>query len=136
MPRTVLIVDDEALTRRAMGASLIRAGFEVVVARDGEEGLRLALEKIPDVVILDMLLPKMDGLKLCRALKADRALAATRVFLVSGVYRQAALAADALEAGCDAFLSKPVDMGVLIEKVRDAAAKPVISVRAGNPKAR
>jgi len=136
MARSVLIVDDEALTRRAMGASLIRAGFEVAIARDGEEGLRLALERKPDVVILDMLLPKMDGLKLCRALKAERALASTRVFLVSGVYRQAAVAADALEAGCDDFLSKPVDMGLLIEKVRDAAEKPAFPGRAGTSKGR
>jgi DNA-binding response OmpR family regulator len=134
--RTVLIVDDEALTRRAMGASLIRAGFEVVIARDGEEGLRLALENKPDVVILDMLLPKKDGLTLCRDLKAEPTLAETRVFLVSGVYRKATVAGDALEAGCDDFLSKPVDMGLLIEKVRDAAAKPAFPGRAGTPKPR
>ncbi len=136
MSRTVLIVDDEALTRRAMGASLIRAGFEVVIARDGEEGLRLALEKKPDVVILDMLLPKKDGLTLCRDIKAEPELAETRVFLVSGVYRKATVAGDALEAGCDDFLSKPVDMGLLIEKVRDAAAKPAFPGRAGTPKPR
>jgi len=136
MSRTVLIVDDEALARRAMGASLVRAGFEVVIARDGEEGLRLALEKKPDVVILDMLLPKKDGLTLCRAIKAEPALAASRVFLVSGVYRKATVAGDALEAGCDDFLSKPVDMGLLIEKVRDAAATPAFPARTGIPKPR
>jgi DNA-binding response OmpR family regulator len=136
MSRTVLIVDDEALARRAMGASLVRAGFEVVIARDGEEGLRLALEKKPDVVILDMLLPKKDGLTLCRAIKAEPALAASRVFLVSGVYRKATVAGDALEAGCDDFLSKPVDMALLIEKVRDAAEKPAFPARTGIPKPR
>lgn len=136
MARTVLIVEDEALTRRAMGAGLVRAGFEVVCAQDGDEGLRLALEKKPDVVILDMLLPKKDGLTLCRALKAEPELAATRVFIVSGVYRKATVAGDALEAGCDEFLSKPVDMEQLIEKIRDAAAKPAFPARAGTPKSR
>lgn len=129
MARTVLIVDDEALTRRAMGASLVRAGFEVVIARDGEEGLRLALEKKPDVVILDMLLPKKDGLTLCRTLKAEPLLAAAKIFIVSGVYRKATVAGDALEAGCDDFLSKPVDMALLVDKVREASRKPAFPPR-------
>lgn len=134
MASSVLIVDDDALTRRAMAASLIRAGFDVAIAPDGEEGLRLAREKKPDVVILDMLLPKKDGLALCRALKAEPALAAARVIIVSGVYRKANVAGDALEAGGDEFLSKPVDMGLLIEKVRAAAAKPAAPGRGQAPR--
>jgi DNA-binding response OmpR family regulator len=67
----VLVVDDETMVTEVVGRYLQREGFEVDLASDGEEGLRLAREKRPDLVVLDLMLPKLDGLEVCRALRRD-----------------------------------------------------------------
>jgi DNA-binding response OmpR family regulator len=67
----VLVVDDETMVTEVVGRYLQHEGFEVDLAADGEEGLRLAREKQPDLVVLDLMLPKLDGLEVCRALRRD-----------------------------------------------------------------
>src|SRR5437867_10111969 len=70
-PARVLVVDDEKMVTEVVGSYLEREGFEVALAADGEEALRLAREQSPDLVILDLMLPKIDGLEVCRALRRD-----------------------------------------------------------------
>jgi DNA-binding response OmpR family regulator len=67
----MLLVEDSKFQRVANGRALIRAGYDVVYAADGEEGLVAARENLPDLILLDMMLPKMSGLDVLRALKAD-----------------------------------------------------------------
>jgi CheY-like chemotaxis protein len=69
--RTILLVDDSKFIRRANELALSKAGYNVLGAADGEEGLRLAQEKLPDLVVLDMMLPKISGPQLLEALKKD-----------------------------------------------------------------
>ncbi|HXY04450.1 MAG TPA: response regulator [Terriglobales bacterium] len=69
--KTVLIVDDSRFFRTATERTLTRAGYGVVTAGDGEEALRAAREKVPNLILLDMLLPKLDGASVLRRLKAD-----------------------------------------------------------------
>jgi DNA-binding response OmpR family regulator len=71
MNETVLLIDDSKFLRRANELAISRSGYRVLVAADGDEGLRLAREKVPDVIVLDMLLPKLSGEQLIMALKAD-----------------------------------------------------------------
>lgn len=71
MNETVLLIDDSKFLRRANELAISRSGYRVLVAADGDEGLRLAREKVPDVIVLDMLLPKLSGEQLIVALKAD-----------------------------------------------------------------
>jgi DNA-binding response OmpR family regulator len=71
MNETVLLIDDSKFLRRANELVISRSGYRVLVAADGDEGLRLAREKVPDVIVLDMLLPKLSGEQLIVALKAD-----------------------------------------------------------------
>jgi CheY-like chemotaxis protein len=71
MNETVLLIDDSKFLRRINEMAVSRSGYGVLVAADGDEGLRLAREKIPDVIVLDMMLPKLSGEQLIQTLKAD-----------------------------------------------------------------
>lgn len=71
MKRSILLVDDSKFIRRANELALVKAGFGVFGAGDGEEGLRVAREKLPDLIVLDMMLPKLSGPQLLDALKSD-----------------------------------------------------------------
>lgn len=84
----VLLVEDDKFLRRACEASLRQRGFEVVTATDGDEGLRMARgEPLPDVVLLDLLMPKLPGIEVLRALKADAATAGIPVLILSNSSR-------------------------------------------------
>jgi DNA-binding response OmpR family regulator len=71
MNETVLLIDDSKFLRRANELAISRSGYRVLVAADGDEGLRLAREKVPDVIVLDLMLPKLSGEQLIMTLKAD-----------------------------------------------------------------
>lgn len=70
-PKTILIVEDETPLRSALQEKFTREGFSVLEARDGEEGLNAALEKHPDIILLDIIMPKMDGLTVLKKLQED-----------------------------------------------------------------
>ena len=69
--RTILLVEDEESVSFVLGHALETDGFEVTIAKDGEEGLRLALEKHPDLILADLMLPKMNGIDMIKAIRAD-----------------------------------------------------------------
>jgi CheY-like chemotaxis protein len=100
----VLLVEDSKFLRAANGRALIRAGYEVVYAADGEEGLDAAREHVPDVILLDIMLPKISGLDVLRALKADVLLKNIPVIVVSGLGQ--GNEAKLLKEGATAFLMK------------------------------
>jgi CheY-like chemotaxis protein/HPt (histidine-containing phosphotransfer) domain-containing protein len=105
----VLIVEDDRILRRACEAMLAQHGFAVVTAADGEEGLRRAREVRPDIVLLDMLMPKLNGVDVLRALKADPATAGIPVVILSNSsredHKEAALALGVTEYYVKAGLS-------------------------------
>src|SRR5207248_2793204 len=70
-PTRVLVVDDEPMVTEVVGRYLEREGFEVALAADGDEALRLARRDIPDLVVLDLMLPRIDGLEVCRVLRRE-----------------------------------------------------------------
>jgi two-component system, cell cycle response regulator DivK len=82
---TVLLIDDSKFLRRANELSLMKAGHQIVTASDGEEGLRLAREKRPDIIVLDMMLPKLAGADLLQLLKADPHTAKIPVIVLSSL---------------------------------------------------
>jgi signal transduction histidine kinase len=114
---TILFVDDDPLQRRSMGYVLRQAGFEVVEAGSGNEALRQARER-PDLVLLDVNLPDVNGLEVCRRLRADEATRSIPVLQVSAVYVQSEDRSQALENGADAYLVKPVEPRELVATVR------------------
>jgi CheY-like chemotaxis protein len=85
MSLTVLLIDDSKFLRKTNQMSLGGAGYSVLVAGDGEEGLRIAREKLPDVIVLDMMLPKLSGPELLQALKLTAATAKIPVIVLSSL---------------------------------------------------
>jgi CheY-like chemotaxis protein len=83
MTKTVLLAEDDRFLRRACETKLKQRGFDVRVAVDGEEALALAREKVPDLLLLDLLMPKRDGLSVLAALRADEATRAIPVVILS-----------------------------------------------------
>jgi len=81
----ILIVDDSRLLRISNERTLMRAGYEVITAADGEEGLRLALESKPDLIVLDMMLPKLSGQEVLRQLRLNPASASTPVIVLTSL---------------------------------------------------
>jgi two-component system, cell cycle response regulator DivK len=101
---TVLLIDDSKFLRRANELSLTKAGHQIVTASDGEEGLRLAREKKPDVIVLDMLLPKLAGADLLQLLKGDPHTAKIPVVVLSSLPQKNEL--KLMAAGAAAYLEK------------------------------
>jgi CheY-like chemotaxis protein len=112
----ILLVEDNELNRDMLSRRLNRRGFEVLIAENGERALALTSEQMPDLVLMDMSLPVIDGWEATRRLKADPATAAVPIIALTAH----AMASDrerALEAGCDDYDSKPVDLPRLLEKI-------------------
>jgi signal transduction histidine kinase len=117
-PARILNVDDYEAARYARSRVLRQAGFEVLEAASGEEALRLVKAERPDVVVLDVRLPDVDGYEVCRNIKADPAVGNVQVIQVSAAYRRAGDHARGLEAGADAYLVEPIAHDVLRATVR------------------
>jgi CheY-like chemotaxis protein len=116
MMTKVLLVEDNEMNRDMLSRRLTRRGFEVVFAMDGKQGVALAQSEQPDVILMDMSLPVMDGWEATRRVKAD---AATRSVPVIGLTAHA-MDGDrekAIEAGCDDYDTKPVELDRLIGKI-------------------
>ncbi len=109
----ILVADPDVHVKRLERFFLESAGFEVAVVADGEEGLALARHLRPAIVITEILLPKRDGLSVCRALKSDESTRTICVLVLSVLAAQDR----ALEAGADAFLQKPLDDAKLVAAV-------------------
>ena len=117
MSARVLVVDDVPVNRRLLEAKLAAEFFEVAMAASGAEALSVAARWSPDVVLLDVMMPEMDGFETCRALKADPATAHVPVVMVTALIDRTERIRG-LEAGADDFLSKPVDDATLFARLR------------------
>jgi DNA-binding response OmpR family regulator len=121
----ILVVDDDRVTLLLLASRLIKEGYRVLTAANGEEAWAAAERERPALVISDMLLPKMDGISLCLKIKGHPDLAATRVILATAVFKQATFRAEARMSGADEFVEKPFDMDILISRVRALVGDPV-----------
>jgi DNA-binding response OmpR family regulator len=100
----ILLIEDSKFQRVANGRALVKAGYDVIHAGDGEEGLRSARENMPDLILLDMMLPKLSGVDVLRALKADALVKHIPVIVLSGLGQ--GNEAKLLKEGAAAFLVK------------------------------
>ncbi len=116
-PATILIVDDLAANRDTLVELLTADGFRLVEAGDGVHALALAAANPPDLILLDIMMPGMDGLEVCRRLRSDARLAEVPVIMVTSLDDQASRLAG-LEAGADDFISKPFNRAELRARVR------------------
>jgi len=112
----ILIVEDDELNRDSLRRLLRRRGFEIVLAVDGEEGIAVARAEAPDLILMDMSLPVVDGWEATRQIKADPVIQATPIIALTAH----AMSSDrdkALAAGCDDFDTKPIDLDRLVPKI-------------------
>jgi pilus assembly protein CpaE len=120
----VLVIDDEASLTMIVGRFLEKVGFRVEAATSGPEGLRKAVISFPDVIIVDVMMPEMDGYEVCRRLRSDPRTASASI-LVLTARGQSIDKQMALQAGADAYATKPFNGKVLVQQVLDlVAARP------------
>ena len=115
MPK-ILLVEDNEMNRDMLSRRLIRRGFEVLTASDGWRGMELARSDRPDVILMDMSLPDIDGWETTRRLRADETVAKIPIIALTAH----ALVSDrerCIEAGCDDYDSKPVEFDRLLSKI-------------------
>ena len=118
----VLCADDDRDILALLALRLERAGYRVAQAIDGEQALSLARELRPDVVVLDVMMPRLSGTEVLAALRADGATAGLRVVLLSARAQEADVERG-LEAGADAYLAKPFQAPELLEVVAQLAGR-------------
>jgi adenylate cyclase len=116
-PARILIVDDNESNRDILATRLETHGYETLQAADGAEALLLVRQAIPDVILLDVMMPKLDGFEVCRRLKSDPDLPFIPVILVTAKAETKDVVAG-LDAGADEYLTKPIDQPALVARVR------------------
>ncbi|MBE9580578.1 MAG: response regulator, partial [Proteobacteria bacterium] len=116
-PPLILIVDDNLTNLDILQARLEAHNYKILTATDGEAGLAMAKEKQPDLILLDIMMPKMDGLEVCQHLRADSSLPFMPIILVTAKADPKDVVAG-LEAGGDEYLTKPVDHAALVARVK------------------
>ena len=123
-PGLVLLAERDVHSRQLQVSFLAEQGLAVELAMDGETALEMAIRLQPDLVITEILLPKLDGLAMCKRLKANDSTRATPVLVVSIL----AASARARDAGADAFLQKPLSQARLVEEVGRLVAIPHVEL--------
>lgn len=117
--KKILVVDDEPQITRVLRTTLAGSGYEVRTADDGHSGLRVAREWQPDLVITDVSMPNMNGIELCRQLRAE----STLPIIVLSVKGEEKAKVEALDAGADDYVTKPIGMDELLARVRRNLAR-------------
>jgi adenylate cyclase len=116
-PALILIVDDNAANVDILRTRLAAHNYDIITAADGEEALASARERLPDLILLDVMMPKLDGIQVCRRLRADPSMPFSPIILVTAKSDPKDVVA-ALEAGGDEYLTKPVDHASLVARVK------------------
>lgn len=116
--KRILVVDDEIYIVHILEFSLTMEGYTVLTASDGEEALRVIEQERPDLVVLDIMMPKLDGYEVCKRLREDEQFRDLPVILLSAKGRPVDRDAG-LEAGADDYITKPFSPRRLLEKIRE-----------------
>jgi len=114
----ILLVEDQEMNRDMLSRRLTKRGYDVAIAVDGAEGLEKARSESPDLILMDMSLPVMDGWEATRVLKADEATRGIPVVALTA-HAMSTDREKALEAGCDAYETKPVELPKLLKTIED-----------------
>jgi adenylate cyclase len=116
-PPRILIADDQPMNVDILQTRLAVHGYEILAATDGEEALAIARAQLPDLILLDIMMPKLDGIGVCRLLKEDGTLPFMPIIMVTAKADSKDIVAG-LEAGADEYLTKPVDQAALVARVK------------------
>ena len=118
MSKRILVVEDQDDNMRILRDILSSVGYELIEARDGQEGVRAAGAERPDLILMDIQLPLLDGYEATRQIKADPVLRAIPIIVVTS-YALSGDEAKAREAGCDGYVPKPYSPRQLLAKIRE-----------------
>jgi two-component system cell cycle response regulator DivK len=118
MSKRILVVEDQEDNRRIMRDLLSSVGYEVVEAVSGEDGVRMAEMQVPDLILMDIQLPGLDGYEATRRIKANAGLRQIPIIAVTS-YALSGDDARAFQAGCNAYVSKPYSPRALLAKIRE-----------------
>lgn len=139
---TVMLVEDNEANLNMLSRRLVRRGWAVVGAADGRKGLEMAVAELPDLILMDMSLPEIDGWELTRLLKGMGLTKGIPVIALTAHAMQEDMQ-KALDAGCDEFETKPVDLNRLLKKMADLvnrrssvkrkAVAPMLNEKVGQP---
>ena len=113
----ILLVEDNEMNRDMLARRLTRRGYEVTIAVDGEQGVRIAQQEIPDLILMDMGLPVLDGWEAARQLKAEATTQSIPIIALTA-HAMTGDREKALEAGCDDYDTKPIEFSRLLEKIQ------------------
>src|SRR5437016_8491290 len=116
-PPRILIVDDNETNRDILMTRLSTQAYDLLQAADGEEALAAAYEHVPDLILLDVMMPKLDGIEVTHQLKADTSLPFMPIILVTAKADSKDVVAG-LDAGADEYLTKPIDQMALLARVK------------------
>ena len=125
MPK-ILLVEDNEMNRDMLSRRLQRRGYAVVIAQDGEQGLALARSEEPDLILMDISLPAMDGWQVTRLLKANQSTSHIPVIALTA-HAMASDRQKAFETGCDDYDTKPVEIDRLSEKIENLLVEKKVS---------
>ena len=123
MAKKVLLVEDNEMNRDMLSRRLTKRGFNVIIAVDGREGIDLAKKEMPDVILMDMSLPEIDGWEATKRIKAGDATKNIPLIALTA-HAMAGDREKALQAGCDDYDTKPIDFQRLLEKIEKALGQP------------
>ena len=116
MTKTILIVEDEPRNMKLLHDLLQRFGYEIIEASDGEQGVKIAGEKIPDLILMDIMIPKMDGLEATRIIKADEKTKHIPIIALTS-YAMKGDREKTIEAVCDGYIAKPIDIKEVLKAI-------------------
>ncbi len=126
MKKSILVVDDEWRTREMLRMFLEMEGYEVFEAEDGVDAIEKAGLLHPDVMILDVMMPRMDGITACKQLRSTQETAKLPIIMLSGKIQEQAIR-EGLEAGATAYMTKPMSHKELLDNIRAAiSGDPVV----------
>src|SRR6266436_2377097 len=126
MPR-ILLVEDNEMNRDMLSSRLVRNGYQVFLAMDGQQGADMALSERPDLILMDMSLPVIDGWEATRRIKANDATRRIPVIALTA-HAMAGDREKAMEAGCDDYDTKPIEITRLLGKIADLLNRPRVDM--------
>ena len=118
MPKKILIVDDEPNIVLSVEFIMIRSGYEVVTAADGEQVMGILAEQAPDLIILDVMMPRKNGFEVCADIRADQRFENLPILMLSAKGRDTEIR-QGISMGADAYITKPFSTHELVEKVNE-----------------
>ena len=128
MGKRILVVEDDPGAIRLVSYTLEQEGYDVITASNGLEGLKKARDEKPDLLVLDVMLPGLDGFEFCRRLRADAETAGLSVLMLSAKAQEIDKTTG-LRIGADDYLAKPADPSEILDRVSNLLARKSISVQ-------